>query len=94
MQMNDSLGIAGVALVLANRCVFTGNAVSENGSAGMFVGEGTTVIGNTVHGNNGVGLTLGAGSGYGDNVINNNTGTVSGGVQMGVNVCDGNTTCP
>ena len=32
---------------------------------------------------------------YRENVIDNNTGgTVSGGVDLGANMCDGNTTCP
>ena len=50
---------------------------------------------NTVIGNDVIGLSLQSGSGYANNVITgNNGGTVSGGIQTGANVCDGDTTCP
>ena len=74
----------------------TGNTAMINADHGIIFGmEAGTVIGNTVADNSGLGLVLGANQGYANNVINGNTmGTVAGGVQMGTNVCDGNTTCP
>jgi len=50
---------------------------------------------NAVHSNVGYGLNLGSQSGYRENVITNNTtGTVTGGVDAGANVCNGSLTCP
>ena len=49
----------------------------------------TTVTGNTVRGNSSFGLWLESGAAYGNNVLNGNGGAqVSGGVQMGPNVCN------
>ena len=53
------------------------------------------VQGNTVYSNSGWGLFLGEDSGYTQNVISSNmNGTVTGGVEMGTNACNGTTTCP
>ena len=53
---------------------------------------GNTTIGN---GNRGIHFGTSSGGGYAQNIIAGNTiGTVSGGVEMGTNLCDGNTTCP
>jgi len=72
-----------------------GNTVRDNTGNGIEVGTASAVEGNSVAGNSGVGLVLGANSGYAQNVIDSNAGgTVSGGIEMGTNVCDGNTTCP
>jgi hypothetical protein len=54
-----------------------------------------TVLFNSVLANAGTGLSLHAGSGYGQNVISQNgPPEVSGGNQIGTNVCGSNTTCP
>ena len=46
-------------------------------------------------GNTGYGLSLNYSSGYRDNaMLSNGLGTVSGGVALGQNVCNGDTTCP
>ena len=58
---------------------------------------GSTVTSNSARQNGAYGLDLaaGLGSGYSGNTIDGNTtGTVTGGVEMGTNVCDANTTCP
>jgi hypothetical protein len=48
-----------------------------------------------VRANGGFGLNLNASAGYRGNVITSNTtGTVTGGVDMGSNSCNGATTCP
>ena len=41
-------------------------------------------------------MNLKSGTGYGGNVINNNPGgtVIGAGVQIGTNICDGDTTCP
>jgi hypothetical protein len=40
------------------------------------------------------GLSLDATTGYVGNAVNANADTVSGGIQLGTNLCDGSTTCP
>lgn len=72
-----------------------GNAVRGNGGAGLVVGNHSLVRRNTAYSNTGVGLALGSGTGYSDNVIaNNSAGTVTGGTEFGVNMCDGAIGCP
>ena len=88
----------GIALVngeghLVKDCTVIGNG-SGSTDHGLWIGSNSTVIGNTVMNNTGNGMALGAGTGYRSNVVNNNGGTIAGGVQIGANVCDGNTTCP
>ena len=48
------------------------------------------MIENRVFDNGGIGLDLGAST----TIINKTGGTVSGGVEIGTNLGDGNTTCP
>jgi hypothetical protein len=91
---NDSGGIRTTPLA-GNGSRIEGNTVHANTGHGIEVGVASAVEGNSVYDNTGVGHVLGAGSGYVGNVIDSNRGgTVSGGIQMGTNVCDGNTTCP
>jgi hypothetical protein len=76
--------------------IVTGNMVSGNSRFGIRV-INAIVTGNMVHDNGDVGLNLGGSSGYSNNVLfgnNSNGPQVSGGVQMGLNVCQGSTTCP
>jgi hypothetical protein len=81
--------------IVAPASIVRGNTADQNGDDGIQGGSGSTVIGNRASFNTGFGLNLGSGSGYADNSIYNNTaGTVFSGVEMGTNVCDGNTTCP
>ena len=86
---------AGLSLSNSNEIEVRDCIVADNGTTGIAVGENSLIVGNRVTGNGGFGIVMGAGSGYGGNLIGNNTGgTASGGVQMGTNVCNGNTTCP
>jgi parallel beta-helix repeat protein len=87
-------------------CTITGNTAHGNGlggsgGRGIVTSSSNTVIGNTATGNVAVGLLLtgSSASGYVHNVVNGNNGgdanpQVSGGTQMGANVCGGDTTCP
>ena len=60
------------------------------------------ILGNVSYNNEGFGISVVVGvfldplpTGYGQNAIFSNTlGTVQGGVEIGTNVCNGNTTCP
>jgi parallel beta-helix repeat protein len=88
----------GNGISLGSGCTATGNTVNDNGAIGIIAQAGSTLIGNTVRGNVFVGFSLGGigASGYTNNVLNgNNLGgaQVSGGVQMGTNVCNG-VACP
>lgn len=71
------------------------NSAAENGSDGIATTGAATVQGNTVRTNASYGLELGAESAYRLNVISNNSvGTVTGGVDLFTNACDGSTSCP
>jgi parallel beta-helix repeat protein len=73
----------------------SGNTAYANGSDGIFASTGSTVQRNTVNSNIGFGLNLLSPAAYRENVINLNMGgTVSGGVNMFSNSCNGTTTCP
>jgi hypothetical protein len=75
-----------------------GNTASWNSGVGVAeVGlntGGSSIVNNVIEGNRGGGLLLKPTTGYAQNVLSNNGGApVSGGVQMGVNVCNGSP-CP
>lgn len=77
-----------------------GGTISHNtchgANSGVVAGPGHLVIGNSVTNATGAGLSLQPTTGYAHNVLNNPTaffGNVSGGVNMGHNVC-GNALCP
>ena len=73
----------------------SGNTAVDNGGHGIYVQNGCIVSGNVAKGNTGYGLSLNYSSGYRDNaMLSNGLGTVSGGVALGQNVCNGDTTCP
>jgi hypothetical protein len=92
-------------ITCADDCTLTGNTVVGNGFGGSLpIGRGivtnsrSTLIGNAVNGNKGVGLFLVSGDGYVHNVLSGNNGgganpQVSGGVQIGQNLC-GAAVCP
>lgn len=85
--------------------VVIGNTVNVNGQDGIVEGfplaapRGSIVSGNTVGRNGGFGLNLGLNSGYSNNtIIENNGGNanpqVSGGIEIGTNICGTNIVCP
>jgi parallel beta-helix repeat protein len=80
-------------------CTVSGNTAQGNDGDGIATQGGNTVSGNTVNGNDGFGLRLGSSDGYRGNVLTFNNGGlsnphVSGGIEIGTNVCGTNTTCP
>ncbi len=88
----DGIHVFGIA------CTITGNAISLSNGDGIDVGANCTVIGNTSTFNTGYGLRTGF-TGYVHNVFNNNNGgntnpQVSSGIEMGMNICGADTTCP
>lgn len=88
---NDGLGIN----ANGDGCTIVGNSVTRNGGNGIGGCLGAWVEGNRVRVNAGLGLQLSNDSGYRNNVIvDNQSGTVSGGIEVGTNLCNGDTTCP
>ena len=92
----------GGLIVNSLQSVVSGNTVYGNENWGILA-YGSLVTGNMVSANVGFGAILANGSsnpsGYSNNVfVGNNGGNanpqVSGGVEMGTNMCGGNTTCP
>lgn len=82
---------AGQAVVIGNTASGSENGSGINGSGAMFD--------NLVESNAGFGLALGAFSAYARNVVNNNNGSnanpqVSGGINLGQNMCGGDKVCP
>ncbi len=76
-----------------------GCTVTGSGGGGIRALSRSTVLGNTVMDNGGLGLTGSIATGYGKNVFTENNGgsanpQVSGGVDLGDNVCGFDTTCP
>jgi hypothetical protein len=87
--MNGAAGI----LVSAGSMVVACES-SSNGGDGIFAPTASSLVRDSVARLNG-GFGLSGGAPYVGNVIDGNTaGTVAGGFQMGINACDGNTTCP
>lgn len=83
----------GHGISCSSNCSIENNFSSGNGGAGISA-DGGSLRGNTVSGNTGFGLEL-TGSGYAGNTIRfNGGGTVSGGVELGLNLCGTDTTCP
>ncbi len=70
-----------------------GNTIASNGGKGIQA-TSSLVKDNQIANNGGVGLELNSDSGYRENVIRGNTGgAVTGGVDLGGNLCNGLTTC-
>lgn len=107
VERNDGIGISVQNGNVTGNTVSEsgGDGISLNGGAARdnvvqaSLGDGIDgrglMTGNQVSGNTGFGLNLFSGTAYSNNLVEGNSGgTVSGGVQSGVNVCNGNTTCP
>lgn len=84
-----------VEFVFEAASAITGNSIANNGGDGVQAGSGATVLDNAVYSNSNFGLNLGTSAGYSNNVVRNNTGgEITGGIQIGTNLCGANTTCP
>ena len=89
---NGERGIDG--FLGARAVVLVGNTVIDNGTDGIACGTGCIVRGNFSYGNSGSGLLLGSDSVYTGNVVASNGATVTGGINLDHNSCNGTTTCP
>ncbi len=76
----------------------SGNVLRANGGNGIVTGNGGLVQSNTVFFNDGWGLLLSSSTGYRENlvwrILSVSPGTVSGGVNLGANSCQGGASCP
>jgi hypothetical protein len=90
---NGTDGIAG----FVGTNVVRNNSAESNGNFGIRASAGAVVTGNMLRNNDTTQLLLNALAGYGQNIITLSTNgdvTVTGGVDMGDNDCNGSTTCP
>ena len=74
-----------------------GNTSDSNGGVGIIGGSGVLAMGNSASGNTSFGLSITTSSGYVGNVFfanNSSNAQVSGGTQIGQNLCKGTITCP
>ncbi len=87
--------IHGTAIVLGSSSTVGGVQVINNGGDGIQCPSACLVTSNIVSGNSGTGLNFFADttSGYQNNIISANGANVTGGTNMGHNVC-GTSTCP
>ena len=86
-------------IVASSGNTIMGNTVYDNSDDGIFAYAGCTLIGNTARNNDSFGFNLGGNCGYKGNVLTGNNGgntnkQVSGGTEIGKNVCGTDTTCP
>ena len=89
----ESNGGAGIQVGAVSRV--EGSRSTLNAGAGIVTGTDSAVTGSTASFNNTHGLVLATGSGFSGNILNGNgSGSVSGGVELGPNLCDGDTVCP
>ncbi len=84
-------------IACSGACTITSNTVTNPfpgfEDTAIEAEDGSLVLSNTVRGYD-VGLDLGNFVGYAGNVLTENTTTVSGGIEIGTNLCGTNTICP
>jgi hypothetical protein len=86
--------IAGPAIVLGSNSTVAGVQVIDNTGDGVDCASACLVTNNVVSGNTGTRLNFAdSTSGYQNNIVSGNGGTVTGGSNMGHNVCNGSLTC-
>jgi hypothetical protein len=81
--------IAGPALSLGGSSSVSGVQIIANSGDGVDCTSSCLVTNNVITGNTGTGLNFSdATSGYGNNVLSGNTTNVTGGTQLGTNICN------
>jgi hypothetical protein len=88
-----------IGISVGEGSIVTGSNASFNRSLGIWTLGNALVTGNMIIGNGNAGISvLGSGVGYSGNVLNNNgDADVAGGdgvIEMGANICGGDTICP
>jgi hypothetical protein len=107
VSSNDSLILHSVAercayygISIANRNSVLHSVASSNGSDGINAGDGNSIVGCSIQNNNRHGLystSFGTNAYSGNAIMSNSIGTIGGTatwVEIGPNLCNGNTTCP
>jgi len=74
-------------IVCFGGCVVSGNTVSTNSDVAIGVANSSLVVGNTATSEGNVALFADDTTGYAQNVLHGNQADVSGGVQIGQNLC-------
>jgi hypothetical protein len=94
--VNGTITKTGTAINLGTSSTVGGMQLIGNKGDGVDCVSTCLVTNNVITGNSGVGLNFGdTTSGYQNNIISSNTGgTVTGGTQLGSNVCGSSSTCP
>jgi hypothetical protein len=95
--VDNSVTDSGISGIRGHGSTIRGNFVSSFGTG--IEASNASVVGNTVKDSLGIGLSANTSTGYKDNQFQNNNGgnanpQVSGGTQIGTNICGGNTSCP
>jgi hypothetical protein len=86
---------SGKGIILGSNSAVAGLQILSNTGDALTCTTGCLITSNVINSNGGTGLVFsGATSGYQNNIINGNGATVTGGTNMGHNVCNGMTTCP
>jgi len=97
---NSVLSNNGEGIFTGSNSTVEGNTVTGNLSAGIETSAGSVILDNAVANNTGYGLHgTGISIGYARNVLDNNHGgnanpQVLNAIQIGANICGGDTTCP
>jgi hypothetical protein len=99
VRNNVVTGNTADGIVVTSGALVIQNATSINGQAGISALSTSSIQGNISYDNTGVGLYLfpeggGAASAYRENVVAENGSTVTSGVNLGDNLCNGATSCP
>lgn len=90
----NTVSASGSTGIVASASTISGNTVFDNTGRGINATNGSSLQQNTVRDNTLFGLSL-VDSAYRENTISNNAGgTVSGGINLGDNSCNGAATCP
>jgi hypothetical protein len=89
-------GNGNTGLETGAQCLVQSSMISHNGEDGILAGSGCNIIDNKVTNNGAIGITFQSTSaGYARNNISNNVGDeVSGGTDLGQNLCNGSPCTP
>jgi hypothetical protein len=86
---------SGKGIIAGSNSTVAGLQILANTGGGLTCTTGCLITSNVINGNGGTGLVFSdTTSGYQNNIISGNGATVTGGTNMGHNVCNGTTTCP
>ena len=92
---NVASGNGQYGFAYGEQVLYRSNTARGNGSSGINTSTGSLVLNNVIRVNHMYGLNMGGGAYVGNNLLGNYLGDVNGdGTELGLNLCDGDTTCP